>query len=700
MSRFHSSPISRNRWGRCAARILALLLFAHTVMALERPRDGLEIRFLVKPGVENTLRLQLTPEIAAKCVESLDLFPSFRPYILAECDGTVVDVAEIPASGIVELRVPTAGRTSGRDMALHLVPSVYRAPNGDAFLWGCNLISVTGSDHYARSFVLDVGYPTDTAYLGRRFSYQEGPSRRPEPWARDRDYRWAEPDFTFRMPLLSDQPHEIRLIGHAPVGFRVLRDAEEIARFEQPQPETNTYSFAYAPREPDRGWLRMRVEPIAHFPMPNLDLRSLFLALERVEIRTLDPQPPSPPALPGSSLLDTAFRAALPGAPVTWEQRADWDSPAGFKTDIHLEQELAVAMLLGSATPESLGLEATFVQTKLTLAQLRSLDLPNWHNLAEVAILIPDRQRAAWARRPSNHLGFMTSSLGAFAMLSELRVPASLISEAEIPASPNAVRCILLPNATWLAADAWPRLAEYVRGGGALISTAHVAAFGGASRLVSIELFGAEPREYHRYFFNIPFGEKSAYVPNADWQAMIAPDTAETLALWVMARGQSTDPPPPAVVRNRIGAGTTTLIGADIFDFYARFGSPAHRDLLGWILEKILPDSSLQIEGGDSLSVSIRGRRDEIVIGLVNTSCGHFDYGGLMNSARPMIFIEDVPSVGPVAIRFRPSGPVRNVRFMPEAAGATWTATGDRLELRIPRVHVWSAAIVEVGEGS
>lgn len=682
----------------CIGMALILHTAATAVIALERPRDGLEIRFLVKPGVENILRLRLTPEVAAKCVETLDLFPSFRAHLLAECDGTVVDIAEIPASGEIELYIPTAGRTPGRDMAVHLVPSTARTPGGEELRWGCDLIAVTGSEGYVQRFVLDVGYPTDSAYLGRRFSYQEGPSRRPEPWTRDRDYRWAEPEFTLRVPMLSDQPHEIRFVGHAPVGFRVLNDEQEIARFEQPQPETNSYMFAYTPRESDRGWLRMRVEPIAPFPMPNLDLRSLFFALERVEIQTLRPQPPAPLSLPGSSLLDIVFRATLPAAQISLEPRADWDSPAGFKTDVHLEQELAAAMLLGRAIPDPTGLDDSFTRTKRAHELIHTLDTAKSRELAEVAILIPARQRKAWVRRPGNNPGYMTSALGAFAMLSELRITASLISEPEIPASANSVRCIVLPNATWLTSEGWSRLADYVRSGGALVSTAHIAAFGSASRSMSTELFGAQPLEYHRYFFNIPFDTKAAYVPNADWQGMIAPQTAETLAPWVKARGESTDPPPPAIVSNRYGNGEAILLGYDAFDFYARFGAPAHRDLLAWILGRVLPEPALRVDGGETLSVSIRGNHDRVIIGLLNTSRGHFDYGGLMNSARPMIFVEDVPTTGPITLRYRPPGPVHDVRFVPEIDGATWAVVMNRLELRIPRVHVWAAVIIELGE--
>lgn len=677
----------------------AAFIVVCSATSLAQTGDGINARFMSKSGVENRINFRLTPETAAKCTDAMDLFPTFRPRAVIECNGEVVDVVEIPASGEIQFRVPMPGREPGSEVALRIIPSAFRTPKGEELIWNGEVIDVTGDSETESSFLLDVGYPTDTAYLGRRFSYQEGPSRRPEPWTCDRDYRWAEPDFTFRLPIAPGNRHEIRLIGHVPVGFRLSHGDQELARFEQPQSETNTYSFQHQATATE-SWLTLRVEPIAPFPSPNLDLRSLFFALERVEVRSHG-KPVDWSHLPASSLVELAFRSMLPGMRPMVEPTTDWESSTGAKTAIQYEQELAAQVLFdsdvasefggadrsnGAAQPPSLSRALTAItplRTVLTGAALKS----------EIAILIPDRQLGALRACPSNNFGLLTSAFGAFAMLCELQIPPRFLTEAQIPADTTAIRCIIVPNPTWMNADTWTSLTKFADSGGVIISTANVAAFGGAARPITTSLFGAEPREYHRYFFTIPFGEKTAYVPNSDWQANLARTTAEQLAPLLNARGETPNPPPPAVIANHVGAGIAVLMCCDSFDFYARFGAPAHRDLVGWIINQFVSNRALRLDGGESLAVSTRATDRARIVGLLNMSRGHFDYGGLMNSARPIVFVEDVPPTGPVKIRCQTGNKIGDVTFIPTIEGATWSWKDGELLLQIPKIYLWAVAV-------
>ncbi|MBL8880886.1 MAG: hypothetical protein JNG88_17365, partial [Phycisphaerales bacterium] len=583
--------------------------------------------------------------------------------------------------------------TPGRTISIRVTPTAYRTPKGEELFWGCNFLGATGSPTQESLFALDVGYPTDSAYIGRRFSYQEGPSRRPEAWARDRDYRWAEPSFTFRLPIVAENQHQIRMVGHVPVGFRVLSGDREIARFEQPQPETNAYTFGFDASKDGGDWLRLRVEPIAPFPSPNLDLRSLFFALERVEIVS-NGRPAAFSHLPAGSLIELAFRSALRGIEARIEPVADWELNAGPKSAVQIAQEFAAYVLNAADSPPA-GDSSEFASTQ-SGAELIQLALHEAQPVGDVAILVPSRQLASLVCRPGNNLGQLTSAFGAFAMLSELQIPTVMIAETRIPIDAGAIRCIIVPNPTWLTAAVWQRLARYVEQGGVVIGTAHVAAFGGEQRAEAAGLFGATPKEYHRYFFKIPFGEIVAYAPNSDWQAMIQPSTStsETLAPLINARGETPDPPPPAVTANRVGAGTAVLLGVDSFEFYARFGAPTHRDLIAWIIDRFVPQRALEIKASPSVAVSLRQKDRQLVIGLVNMSRGHFDYGGLMNSARPLQFVEDIPPTGPIEIRLRTPRNVLSVEFLPRNNESNWSSENGLLTIRTPGIHTHGAIVL------
>lgn len=684
------------------------------VAAQAQPQDGLDVRFVTKPGPVNIVQLRFTPEVAAKCAEAMDLFPSFRPMALVELGGQVVDTVEIPPDDVVRFVVPVPNDAKpGHDIQIRVTPSAYRTPKGEDLFWGCNFLGATGSPAES-TFVLDVGYPTDSAYLGRRFSYQEGPSRRPETWARDRDYRWAEPGFTLRLPIVSGNPHEIRMVGHVPVGFRVMSGEREMARFDQPSPETNTYTFPFDASKDAGDWLHLRVEPIAPFPPPNLDLRSLFFALERVEVVSKGGVPRWD-RLPSSSLIETSFRAAVFGSDARVEASADWENPGIRKREVVVQQEWAARNLFcradnappptqaRSAQPDasqqtagrSQAIESD-TQGPSSVFKLNLAELMQTTPVGEVAILVSTRQIDAQRRRPTNNLGALNSAFGAFVMLNELQIPCVTISENQIPSDAGEIRCVIVPNPTWMTAATWQRITRFAEKGGIVISTAHVAAFGGEQRAEATGLFGAAPKEYHRYFFNIPFGEKNAYAPNSDWQAIIAPTTAKTLAPLLNARGDIPDPPPPAVTVNRVGEGAAVLLSFDSFDFYARFGAPPHRDLVGWIIGQFVADPRLEISGSPSIAVSLRRGTQETYIGLANMSRGHFDYGGLMNSARPIQCVEDIPRTGPIEIRYRVPQRVTTVEFFPPDDPANWTWENGILTLRIHTVHAYSIASVKL----
>lgn len=608
-----------------------------------------------------------------------------------------------------------------------VTPSIGRTPKHEPLPWSCELIGVEPLEGDVSRFTIDVGHPNDMVWLERGFSYQEGATHRGDSWATDINFRWTDLGFCVRVPILTRNRHRFTFRGHVPVGFEVYADGGLLARFEKPN-ASGVYAFtdfevekgseaasAEAVGHPgtgeegtistaERGRARgtgdglaitLRVESLSPFPPPNLDLRTLFWALDRIEVESIGSARGSEMWIPTASLLETAFRAALhsgleTGGRVPIDVRGAHRTAGGYKSEVQLKQEALLAVTCGGVVcsgPAEGAAQSTGSLLELVdqTAARASAAFGAGRIAADVGIYVSRSQWEAYQARPATSYGVLAPAFGAYAALHDARLPCIVISDERLAALSGAldstpemnerrapptivgssgavgeeavgagVRCIIVPSATGVSGAAWRGLRRFVEKGGAVIAPAGLSLPRAEENGDAAAIFGAAVREYHRSHFQFRMGEEWVKLHNADWQAMLIVSTAKPMfPLVTNASRPATGSESPAVAVNGLGRGHGVLVCFDLFEQYIRYGDPSYRRLLARIVNEVSPGRVVEVEGTSLALPALREAEDHLVVSVVNVSRGQFDHGGLMNGARTAMFAEEIPDPEGMTLRVR-----------------------------------------------
>jgi hypothetical protein len=230
-------------------------------------------------------------------------------------------------------------------------------------------------------------------------------------------------------------------------------------------------------------------------------------------------------------------------------------------------------------------------------------------------------------------------------------------------------------------------LQRYVEEGGNLLLTGS-----GVFDRFGAEFLGArsvEVQTVKTYAASVADGEVPLY--SAQWR-LVEPTTGRGFGL--LGRGcllEDRQLPNPAAVINRVGKGRVVYFGADLFRDFCHNRYPMTRQLIGAIVERLLPDPEIRVQAPVCIDVALRRRRGEKIIHLMNRASGipnQPNNGG----------IDEIPPAGPVTIRMRLDNPPKAVKLAFGKGKLKTTSKrvrgGVRLTVEVPSVHIHEAIVI------
>lgn len=278
---------------------------------------------------------------------------------------------------------------------------------------------------------------------------------------------------------------------------------------------------------------------------------------------------------------------------------------------------------------------------------------------------------------------------GAHQALLELHHPHDILSEQALPALLHCYRVLIVPEQIALPYAVDAQIEEWVRGGGRLIASGRV-----SPRIIEdIPTFALEEVVGVRWTGR---HEEHGYILHRGLPLQIAAPVyhmalsdAETVTPFLSSGHEirMEESGHPAVTRCGFGEGEAYYIAADFFAAYHRCQYPGLRDLLGDVLERVLPQPPLITTAPPTLEVALRSRPGETLVHFVNHAPGK-------SLAQNSAFIESVPPSPPFSVTLAVGEKPLGVRLQPDDVQPEWSFSEGTLTVFVPPVHLHSVLVV------
>lgn len=398
----------------------------------------------------------------------------------------------------------------------------------------------------------------------------------------------------------------------------------------------------------------------------------------------------------------------------TGKFHTSWGEFGGFKHPDALEYEAAQMVALGSKClvgdqlhPDGAINPDTYASVGPAYARVEKLEpyLEGARQVSDIAILTAEYFHPAGARNNN-------SDDGAAQMLQELKRPFDVID----PSTKfETYKLIILPDEIPLDAGLAKRFAEYNKGGGKLLLT-------GSSAINADGSFAVDTGARRS-------GDKVAFTPSYvragrdldpaitetpfvmyGTAETIAADGAEVLAEVMpsyfnrtyrhFSSHQHTPDDPNA---KPLGAAVTlkgniAYVAYPIFRMYHAMGQPLYKYIVRGLLDRMLPDAAIVTDLPSSARATLTQQA------TYKRHILHLLYGAPQvrgkavptdTGTRVMEMIEDIPTLGPVTASVRlPRTPTR-VYDAITGADVPFTNGGNRVEIKLPSLHIHSAIVFE-----
>jgi hypothetical protein len=364
-----------------------------------------------------------------------------------------------------------------------------------------------------------------------------------------------------------------------------------------------------------------------------------------------------------------------------------------FKPAAHLCQEAASVIGLGGAF-------------QIYDNPQRSGHLTNWHQdtLAEVARFC--RARQPWCQgtdsvpqaavlHAASHFynragevimaawqGAQAPVNGALHALLDNGCQVDVLSEEGLVERISDYALVVVPEQTNLPDAVKQALADYVQyGGTVIISGATVAADFG-------ELAGVAPEgEANEGYFYVQVGREATTLKGP--RQPVALHGAETVRV-VMKQQEPgyNDTDAPVITLRQVGHGQVLAIHAAFFSHYAATHYPRTRALVGELLDVLDPDFLVELDAPARVQLMLRRKGSMLIAHLFNTGSAH-------PTGPQQSIVEEVPPVGPVALRVAlPSRPTC-VYLAPRMEGLTWEWADGVLAVTVESVGILDSVVIE-----
>jgi hypothetical protein len=231
-------------------------------------------------------------------------------------------------------------------------------------------------------------------------------------------------------------------------------------------------------------------------------------------------------------------------------------------------------------------------------------------------------------------------------------------------------------------------LGRYVEGGGRLmLSGAHLAQRPALARLAGVEPAG----EARQGFCYLPV-EGAAVTVAGPWQPVRLAGAAEWAALLRGREPGRDDAGSSAITLRQADEGRVAAAHGPIFAAYYRTRYPRLRALLRGLFRQTW-GSPLQVEAPGQIAQTVRRLPGRTVVHLVNR--------GADPAPSPRnVMVEQVPHVGPVAVRLRiPQRPASVTLVPDDGAEVRWTWRDGTLDAHISRLGIHAALVIADAHG-
>lgn len=238
---------------------------------------------------------------------------------------------------------------------------------------------------------------------------------------------------------------------------------------------------------------------------------------------------------------------------------------------------------------------------------------------------------------------------------------------------------VVIPECEKLPEDLKSHLVDYVRQGGQmlLIGVGPTAMF----RELSGVTFEGEPTELNAF---VSTGDSMAWLGGL-WQKV------NTVSAKVISeRFQTQDmrgKGEPAVTINHYGKGQVGAIFGPLGSVYMRSHYPALRQILKKVMDSLLPNPMVQLDGPPCIDVSIRKKDNKYLIHLGNTAG--------MQIASQYAVIDFIPKVGPITAYISLDKKPKHVSLEPGGQNFKHHWSDGKLEVIIPELHIHNIIVIE-----
>lgn len=227
-------------------------------------------------------------------------------------------------------------------------------------------------------------------------------------------------------------------------------------------------------------------------------------------------------------------------------------------------------------------------------------------------------------------------------------------------------------------------LRAYVEGGGRLVlSGAHLARDPALAKLAGVEASGG----LIEGFCYLPVAGGAVTVAGP-WQPVRLTGAATWLPLLRGPEPERDAAGTAGITLQRIGAGVVTAIHGPLFAAYYRTRYPLLRRLLGGLFQEVWPEPLARVEAPGQVALTLRRQARRIVVHLLNR-------GADPPTSPRNVIVERVPPVGPVTVWLRLPRRPAAVLAVPDASPLDWSWREGLLTIRLARLHIHSAVVVE-----
>lgn len=398
----------------------------------------------------------------------------------------------------------------------------------------------------------------------------------------------------------------------------------------------------------------------------------------------------------GNCVYNSAFQArclALQQRP--WDLMAWSFFPVDFMGGIHspkslvqLQQEASQVMAMGG------GFQVYFQQNRD--ASFRKIDVNAMEKLmsycrerqplCQGSTIVPQvgiwYSLEGWKQRNQGVYGWTSHMEGITSLLLDNRYSVEILMDHQLDKKIDDYSLIVIPEWEQFEENLFNRLIEYVKRGGRLLVVG-AAASRTFSPWLPVKFEGIDSLK----LLNAG-SEKAGGITGLKtrWQKVLSSDVTNGEG-WIYSQSDYRySTPYPVATVHPLGAGYMGVVYLDFSEAYQQYKSPVLNQLIANVVDRVLPEKDLYVEGSDKVHVVLGKKGKSTLIHLINVGGDHAN--------KSVMRYDELLPLKSIQVRLRyPSKPA-SVKLQPEGKKLPFKYKGGFLEVNIASVPVHS--IVEI----